>query len=141
MRRSGTRSSTATTGVTTSCCLLLLMISMMLLLLLLVMMMPLRHCREHLLTNRVGHRRHLDVSVCPLKCIPVGFCVRVCGGRRRRLLVHTHTSAPFSYSDCVNLERSYCCCWFTLFLVVLNLLVTDALFRTANLSLNNTFFH
>lgn len=54
---------------------------MLLLLLVLVMMMPLRHCREHLLTNRVGHRRHFDVSVCPLKCIPVGFlsCDFACG--------------------------------------------------------------
>lgn len=44
-----------------------LMMPMMLLLL----MMPLRHCREHLLTNGFGHRRHFDVPLCPLNSIPV----------------------------------------------------------------------
>lgn len=82
---------------------------MMLLLLLLVMMMPLRHCREHLLTNRVGHRRHFDVSVCPLKCIPVGFLVlrfRVAGGGLRfdyHLLAITCT---FSIRSSSNLSLS-----------------------------------
>lgn len=60
----------------------------MILLLLLLMMMPLRHCREHLLTNRVGHRRHFDVSVCPLKCIPDGFFTV----RRRRVALAVYYS-------------------------------------------------
>lgn len=40
-------------------------------LMLLLLMMPLRHCREHLLTNGFGHRRHFDVPLCPLNSIPV----------------------------------------------------------------------
>lgn len=50
------------------CCLMVVLIPMLMLLLL---MMPLRHCREHLLTNGFGHRRHFDVPLCPLNSIPV----------------------------------------------------------------------
>lgn len=72
LRRSTLRSPTATTVAATfcccCCCLMVVLIPMMLLLL---MMMPLRHCREHLLTNGFGHRRHFDVPLCPLNSIPV----------------------------------------------------------------------
>lgn len=73
LRRSTLRSPTATTVAATfcccccCCCLMVVLIPMRLLLL----MMPLRHCREHLLTNGFGHRRHFDVPLCPLNSIPV----------------------------------------------------------------------
>ena len=69
-------------------------IMLLLLLLLMLLMMPLRHCREHLLTNGFGHRRHFDVPLCPLNSIPVVVVLATllgdCCSRTHNTQIHTH---------------------------------------------------
>lgn len=87
---------------------MMMLLLLLLLLVLLVMMMPLRHCREHLLTNRVGHRRHFDVSVCPLKCIPVGFFACDFAWRAANgVLIRSHSLDVDSVNSLYTLERRH----------------------------------
>lgn len=104
LRGSTFRSPTATAAGTATfagtgdgcCCLMVEWITMMLLLL----MMPLRHCREHLLTNGFGHRRHFDVPLCPLNSIPVVEFRRrwwAAAAPGHNTLIHKHCPLPMSH--------------------------------------------